>query len=222
MEADDHYRSFVLSTLVDDLPEAFWRRLGERTRFTYGEAFSAVVGDVALLEEQREQKLYQERYFKMEFALIAAASDAAVPASAKLIGENGCYYAYAACGRVGLTQSYVQITGKMPTPAAFRKQLAEMAAFKRTSRLDLGDEPSELITPKQVSGIVLHSPIGRKFAEADQQLGAIGFYVAYEDYGAWAVELGLPEILAAYKPAEKREDRAAPICRVIPKTGTGE
>jgi hypothetical protein len=121
---------------------------------------------------------------------------------------------------VGVTQSYVQVSGDMPTPAQFRKQLAEMAAFKRTSRLDLGDEPKELITPKQVCGIMLHSPVGKKFSEDDQKLGAIGFFVPYENYDGWAVEISLSEIISAYAPTEKREDRVQPIRKQGKKTGT--
>src|ERR1700693_1746160 len=102
MEAADPYRDFVLSTLIADTPQGFWRALEEKTQFTYGEAYSTVTADAALLDEQREQKLYQERYFKMEYALVAAAKENGVPASVKLIGINRCYYAYAARGRVGM------------------------------------------------------------------------------------------------------------------------
>lgn len=222
MEIEDQYRDFVLSTLVSDIPELFWRRFGERAQFVYGEAFSSVTSDAALLLEQKAQKLYQERYFKMEHALVAAARETAVPASAKLIGTNLCHYALVGRDRVEFTQSYVKASGDMPTPAAFRKQLAEMAEFKRAPRLNLGDVPSDLIEPKRVSGIVLHSPAGRKFAADDQKLGAIGFFVAYDDFKGWAVELTLSEIISAYLPVEKREDRAAPTRKKIGKTGTEE
>jgi hypothetical protein len=223
MEAGE-YREFVLSTVVADTPHAFWHRLAERTKFAYGDAYSSVAGDPSLLEEQRSQKLFQERYFKLEYGLISAARESGVPASAQLIGTNLCYYAYAGRGRIGLTQSYVQVSGDMPSPAAFRTQLAEMAEFTRTSRLDLGDEPRELILPKQVFGVVLHSPVGRKFTEGDQKLGAMGFFVAYKDYSGWAAQLAVSEILAAYKPAavEERDDRAAPTRKPIKKSGAEE
>jgi hypothetical protein len=222
MEIEDQYRDFVLSTLVSDLPELFWRRFWERAQFVYGEAYSSVTSDAALLLEQKAQKLYQERYFKMEHALVAAARETAVPASAKLIGSNLCHYALVGRGRVEFTQSYVKASGDMPTPAAFRKQLAEMAEFKRAPRLNLGDVPNDLLEPKRVSGIILHSPAGRKFAADDQKLGAIGFFVAYDDFKGWAVELTLSEIISAYLPVETREDRAAPIRKKIGKTGTEE
>jgi hypothetical protein len=222
MEGEIQYRDFVLSTLVADLPEAFWQRLGELAKFVYGESYSVVVNDPALLPEQRAQKLFQERYFKMEHALAAAARASEVSASAKLIGTNLCHYALVGRGRVEFTQSYVRTSGDMPTPAAFRKQLAEMADFKRMPHLDLGDVPTELILPKKISGIILHSPVGRKFAADDQKLGAIGFFVAYDDFKGWAVELSLSEIIAAYAPIEKRDDRVVPIRKRTPKTGTEE
>jgi hypothetical protein len=219
MEPEDHYRQFVLETIIADTPEAFWRRATERAQFVYGDSYMSVATDPALLPEQRMQKLYQERFFKMEHALITAGNEAGVPASAKLVGINECHYAYAAKGRIGLTQSYVQVSGEMPKPAAFRKQLAEMAEFKRILRLPLSDEPVELITPKAVIGILLHSPVGKRFNEAEQKLGALGLFIPYEDYSGWAAQLAMPEILAAYAPAEKREDRAAPIRKTGIETG---
>ena len=104
METEEHYRSFALSAVVSDTPVTYWQRIVERSRFTYGESFSNVKTDPALLDEQRPQKLYQERYFKMEFELISAARETGVAASAKLIGTNLCHYAYVARGRVGMTQ----------------------------------------------------------------------------------------------------------------------
>jgi hypothetical protein len=70
MTPEDHYRQFVLEAIVADTPEAFWRRATERTQFVYGDSYTSVATDPALLPEQRTQKLYQERYFKMEYALI--------------------------------------------------------------------------------------------------------------------------------------------------------
>src|ERR1700683_4256176 len=92
MEPEIQYRDFVLSTLVADIPESFWKRLGELAKFVYSESYRVVAGDPALIQEQRGQKLFQERYFKMEHALVAAACTSGVAASAKLIGTNLCHY----------------------------------------------------------------------------------------------------------------------------------
>jgi hypothetical protein len=118
-----------------------------------------------LLLEQKPQKLYQERFFKMEHALVTAAHETEVPASAKLIGTNLCHYALVGRGRVEFTQSYVKVSGDMPIHAAFRKQLAEMAEFKRAPRLDLGDVPSDLIEPGvalrlRLPPMILDAPFG--------------------------------------------------------------
>jgi hypothetical protein len=89
----------------------------------------------------------------------------------------------------------------------------------------LSDEPVELITPKAAMGILLHSPVGMRFNETEQKLGALGLFIPYDDYSGWAAQLAIPEILAAYAPAEEREDRAAPIRKTgteIGKTGTAE
>lgn len=224
MELKDHYREFVLDAIIEDMPQATWQRIMDRAKATYSSSYGIVASDPSLLDEQRAQKLFQERYFKMEHAVVAAARETGVSASAKLIGVNQCHYGYVARGRVGFTQSYVKFNGKMPSPARFREQLAEMAEFKRVSRLDLGDEPTELITPKAINGILLHTPVGPKFSKDQQMLGAIGFYVAYDNWTGWAVELTLSEILSAYKPTEKRADNAIlPFKRPdTKKTGTNE
>jgi hypothetical protein len=218
----EEHKQFALEVIIADTPESFWQRAAERTQFVYRDSYSGVATDPALLPEQRMQKLWQERYFKMEHALIAVANEIGLPASAKLIGSNQCHYAFAGRNRFGLTQSYVQVSGDLPKPANFRTQLAEMAYFMRESRLPLGDEPIELITPKAVMGILLHSPVGKRFSEDEQKLGALGLYIPYRDYSDWAVRLAIPEILAAYAPAEKREDRAAPTRKTAAQTGTTE
>ena len=174
MELKDQYREFVLNAITEDMPQATWQRIVDRAKGTYGSSYGIVASDPSLLDEQRSQKLFQERYFKMEHAVIAAARETGVAASAKLIGTNQCFYGYVARGRVGFTQSYVKFSGEMPSPAGFRKQLAEMAEFKRASRLDLGDEPVELLTPKSINGILLHSPVGTKFSKDQQMLGQLG------------------------------------------------
>jgi hypothetical protein len=226
MEIEDQYREHVLNRIVEATPQKFWQRLAERSQFAYGEAFASVRADPALVDDQRQQKLYQERFFRMEHTLIAAAGDASVPASSKLIGTNQCWYVYAAHNGVGMTQNYVAVSGEMPTPATFRKNLAKVANLERQSRLDLGDETMELVMPKEINGIILHSPVGKRFTETEQKLGAIGFFVPYADFSKWAVELPLLEIISAYKPVERREDKAAPIPKKkigrADKTGTDE
>lgn len=226
MELEDQYREHVLARIVEVMPQKYWQGLAEQTQFTYGEAFAQVEADPFLVDDQRQQKLFQERFYRMEHALMTAAQKAGVPASSKLIGINQCWYVYAATGGIGMTQNYVAVSGEMPTPAAFRKNLAKIANLERQSRLDLGDESMELVLPKEINGMVLHSPAGREFSEAEQKLGAIGFFVPFGDFNGWAVQLPLIEIISAYKSVEKREDKAAPIPKKkagkADKTGTDE
>ena len=219
MEPQEHYREVALTAILEDMPKKWWEALEDRSRFAYGDSFSAVKSDKSLLDDQRQQKLYHERYFKMEYELISVSKENGVPASATLIGENLCHYAYAGRGRVSATQSYVPISGDMPKPAAFRKQLAHMADFQRVLRLPFDDEPFELVTPKSVFGILLHSPVGRRFTEDEQKLGALGYFIPYKDFSGWAASFAVAEIIAAY-PVETREDRAAPIRKKAGKTGT--
>ena len=65
-------------------------------------------------------------------------------------------------------------------------------------------------------------PAGRKFSEVDQKLGAIGFFVPYDDFSGWAVQYWQCQIINLYAPVEKRVDRAAPTRKEIKKTGTEE
>ncbi len=224
MEANEQRRSHVLKLVTTITPESFWAGYQHRARGIYKDAFNAVNADPRLNKSQRLSKLWQERHFAMEWLLIDEAKKNGVPASDTLIVENLCAYALAGQGGVKMTQKYVRSCGQMPSPAKFRKQLAAVNSFDRQGHFLFGDEPAELILPSQVSGIVLHSPIGGKFDEEQQSLGSIGFYVPYDDFKDWAVELTFAEIMAAYKVEEKREDRVKPALRVqkVTKTGSEE
>jgi hypothetical protein len=224
MEASEQRRAHVLRLLTEELPESFWTGYQQRARGIYRDAYSNVEADPRLNKSQRLSKLWQERHFAMEWLLIKEAEANGVPASDTLIAENRCAYALAGRGGVKMTQKYVPSCGQMPSPAKFRKQLAAVNSFDREPFLLFGDQPVELVLPSQLSGIVLHSPAGVKFTVEDQSLGSIGFYVPYDDFRDWAVQLTFTEIVAAYKPAEKREDRVKPALRVhkIKKTGSEE
>lgn len=214
MEIKDLQKAHVLAILVADTPKAFWDGLGERARATYAESFAAVAADKFLNDEQRLSKLYQERHFKMEFAFRAAGADAGVPVAPNLIGINRCFYTYAKNGRFSATQKYVSRPARMPKPSRFRTQLALAARFHRVNRLDLGDVPTEFLTPPEVGGIFLHGPVGSRFSERDQKVGFSRFCVPYADFRGWAIELSLPEILASYvADTKEREDNVKPILR---------
>ena len=178
--------------------------------------------DPRLNQSQRLSKLWQERHFAMEWLLIDEATQNGIPASDRLIVENRCAYALAGHGSLKMTQKYVRHHGELPSPAKFRKQLALVNAFYRSPSLIFGDAPEELYLPPDINGIVLHSPIGSRFIEEHQTLGAIGFYIPRADFSEWAVELTFAEIIASYASKSRREDRASPRLRPFQKTGEDE
>jgi hypothetical protein len=221
MQASEQRRAHVLRLVTEALPESFWTGYQQRAQSIYRDAFSSVDADPRLNKSQRLSKLWQERHYQMEWLLINEAKANGVPASDTLIVENRCAYALAGHGGVKMTQKYVPSCGQMPSPAKFRKQLAAVNSFDSQPYFLFGDQPAELVLPSQLSGIVLHSPVGDKFNAEDQSLGSIGFYVPYDDFKDWAVNLTIAEIVAAYKPIEQREDRVKPALRVQESQKTG-
>lgn len=224
MTAEDQYRQHVLSIITRTTPASFWAGYRDRARSLYLDAYGQVKADPRLNPSQRLSKLWQERHYAMEWLLIDEAGQQGVPASDRLISENNCSFALAGQGGLRMTQKYVRNAGSLPSPAKFLKQLAAVNSFYRQGgRLLLGDEPEELVMPMEISGIILHSPVGPRFTEDHQALGSIGFYVAYDDFRSWAVQLSFAEIMSAYGAGvQEREDRVRPTLRLVPKTGEAE
>jgi hypothetical protein len=220
MEISDLQKNHVLGVLTTDTPKGFWAALGGRSRATYAESFAAVSTDQFLNDEQRLSKLFQERHFKMEHLFKQVASDNGVAVSTNLIRVNRCYYTYAKRGRFSATQKYVARPDDMPKPAKFRVQLAAASRFHNARQLNLGDIPTEMLTPPEVGGIFLHGPMGNSFNERDQRVGFSWFCVPYADFSGWAVRLSLIEIMAAYEAAlPERTDKAIPKLRTLPPAG---
>src|SRR3546814_7176388 len=94
------------------------------------------------------------------------------------------------CSSDLFTQSYVQRMGELPQSAKFREELAEAA---RCPRLPL-DDPAEIYRLREFYGLFASNPVGRRFVESDQQLGALCFCVPYNDMRGWAAEIPVPEI----------------------------
>jgi hypothetical protein len=222
LDPEQAYQQHVLSLLTRDTPVGFWRGYQDRARALYQDVFSSVSSDPRLNTSQRLSKLWQERHFAMEWLLIDEAKQNGVPASDKMIIENNCVFSLVGHAGVKMTQKYVREHGSLPSPAKFRKQLAAVNAFYRQGGLLLGDEPDDLYLPPEINGIVLHSPVGPRFIEEHQALGAIGFYVPYKDFRGWAVQLTFIEILGAYEALATREDRVRPTLRKMPKRGNDE
>jgi len=173
------------------------------------DAYHEIAADAGYLAEQRKDALLQMRHFRMERLLISLAEKYGLARSPTVLAENARSIAYVTGGDVGMTQAYVADIGAMPKPARFRERFAERMALPR---LDLGDEPPEVMIGKSFYGLLAHNPVGRRFREEDQKLGTMQFCLPASDCKAWAVELTIPEILMAYeaaKPAAK-PDRSLP------------
>jgi hypothetical protein len=219
MDLKEERKAFILQVLREDSTQRLWNELLDVARLVYGESFVTVQNDRLLNDEQRLSKLWQERHFKMEWALKDVAENNGVPASPNLIGKNQCYYTYAKRARFGTTQKYVQYAGAMPKPTQFQVQLAAVNTFYESARMDFGDVPSELLIAPQVNGILLHGPLGKRFTQKEQELAFALFCVPSADYSYWIAELSLAEIIAAFEAAPSREDRVTPLLR--PEKGTG-
>ena len=217
MDISDLQKSHVLGVLTTDTPRGYWAALADRSKATYAESFAAVSTDKFLNDKQRLSKLFQERHFKMEHLFNQVATANGVSVSTNLIRVNRCYYTYAKRGRFSATQKYVPRPDDMPKPAKFRVQLAAASRFHRDRQLDLGDFPTEMLTPPEVGGIFLHGPMGSKFSEQEQRVGFSWFCVPYADFSGWAVRLPLIEIIATYKEAmPERADKVIPKLRALP------
>ncbi|MCH8097939.1 MAG: hypothetical protein IID53_12760 [Proteobacteria bacterium] len=98
----------------------------------------------------------------------------------------------------------------MPKPARFRERHAAMSNIPKFPRLDLGDEPPEVLLGKDFYGLLAHNPVGKRFTEHEQRLGMMQFCIPVNDCSGWAVELAIEEIVSAYQvaaPAEKVDRR---------------
>jgi hypothetical protein len=219
--SEEKLREHTLEVLAASAPETFWRGLQDRTRTLYRGEYAEVASDPRLNDSQRLNKLWQDRHFRMEWLLADEANKCGLPASARLIEKNGCAFTLVSAGGVTMTQKYVASQGDMPSAAKFRADLAAINDFHRQRHLLLGDEPQELFLPKEINGILLHSPVGPRFSEEHQALGAMGFFVPDQACKEWAVELTLAEIIAAYAPAIDQADRVKPVLRKPDDKKTG-
>jgi hypothetical protein len=100
----------------------------------------------------------------------------------------------------------------MPKPARYRERHAALNEIVTAPRLDLGDEPPEVLLGKDFYGLLAHNPAGKRFAADEQRLGMIQFCVPDREMQVWAAQLAIDEIISAYDsiaPTQKA-DRALP------------
>lgn len=220
MDAHQRLKATALSVVVRDVPAGFWSEALTRGRLAYMDAYHQIAADTRILPEQRKDMLYQLRHFRMEHLLITLAEEYGLAKSPTVLAENGRTFAYVTTGDVGMTQAYVSEIGAMPQPARFRERFARKMDLPR---LDLGDEPAEVMVGKSFYGLLAHNPVGRRFDENDQKLGMMQFCLPANDCKAWATELTITEIVQAYeaaKPADK-PDRSLPW-KIVPRKEEGQ
>lgn len=210
MDWQQRLRDTILSTIIRDFPQKFWEEAKRRTQQTYLDVFYQVQLDPNVVAEQRLDKLYQDRHFRMEHLLAILADEHGLAQTSTLLTENNRHYVYATKGNIGLTQVYVPAIGSMPKPARFRERHAALSNIPKFPRLDLGDEPPEVLLGKDFYGLLAHNPVGKRFTEREQRLGMMQFCIPVNDCSRWAVELAIEEIVSAYQvaaPAEKVDRR---------------
>lgn len=205
MEMHEHLNAIVLSTIVRDFPRGFWDDVRTAMRQSYLDVYHQIAADPTVLKEQRLDKLYQDRHFRMEHQLAKVAEKHELPCTPTLLHSNNRHFMYVTKGSIGMTQTYVQAIGAMPKPARFRTHLAAMNDIARTPSLDLGIEPREALLGKEFYGLIVHNPVGHRFTEDEQRLGMIQFCVPVKDFSEWALEMTIEEILAVYGSAVPSE-----------------
>lgn len=199
MSGYERLKATIVTTIVRDLPKQFWIDLRGMTRQAYADVFTQIDADPNIVPEQRIDRLRQDRHFRMEHVLSTLADRHGIARSHTLLAENSQHFVYATCGDIGMTQTYVRAIGDLPKAARYWQRLAEACDLPR---LDLGDEPAEVLIGKSYYGLIAHNPIGHRFDPEEQKLGMIQFCVPSRDGKAWALELALEELTAAY-PVEK-------------------
>lgn len=220
MDGHIRTRKFVLTAIVRDVPSGFWSDGLTQARLVYLDAFHEVAADSRILPEQRRDMLLQMRHFRMQHMLSSLAEKHGLARSPTVLAENARAIAYVAKGDIGMTQAYVSDIGAMPQPAKFRERFAAKMALPR---LDLGDEPAEVMIGKYFYGLLAHNPVGSRFTEDDQKLGTMQFCLPAGDCKAWAVELTIPEIVQAYEAVTPiaKPDRSLPW-KVVRRKEEGE
>jgi hypothetical protein len=201
MSGYERLKATIVTTIVRDIPKQFWLDLRGMARQTYSDVFSQIAADPNLVPEQRIDLLRQHRHFRMENVVSVLADRHGIVKSHTLLAENSQHYVYATRGEIGMTQSYVAAIGELPKPARYWERLA---SANDVPRLDLGDEPPEVLIGKSYYGLIAHNPVGRHFDQDAQKLGMIQFCVPTKDGKAWAVELAIEELAAAY-PVDRKE-----------------
>ncbi|MEE4379009.1 MAG: hypothetical protein V2J55_16075 [Candidatus Competibacteraceae bacterium] len=187
--------------IVSSIPRGFWEDIRGSAKQAYRDVYAEVKADPNVVDEQRLNKLHQDRHFRMENVFLSLAQKHNLDYSAALIERNKRTYVYVVTNSIGITQAYVKRIGDRPNPARYRESLARVSAVPR---LDLGDDPISICMPKQFYGLITHNPLNhRKFDESSQQLAMMQLCIPTLDSKKWAYEFSIEEVLAMYPETEK-------------------
>lgn len=207
---EEQVRQHILTQAMKAIPKSFLVEMQDRIRRAYLEEFSSVSHNLTTLAEQQIFKLNQDRCFRVDWELHEAAKAHGLSVTAKELPSNKWRHTYATVGVFGLTQSYVPRVGDLPHAARFREALAEAA---NCPRLPL-DDSAEIYSVREYYALLAHTPVGRRFVEADQKLGSLTLSVPDRTMKAWALSISVPEFIAMYAAEEKStKDRTAPTWR---------
>lgn len=213
---EERVREHILKRVVDGVPRAYLEDFQRRAPAAYRDEFENARHDTTTVPEQRLSRLILNRVFRLDWELAEAAKAHSLPATSKPLPENAWNYTYVIAGGFGLTQSYVPAIGSLPKPAKFREDLAKAAGVPR---LPLDD----LYQVKEFYGLLAHNPVGKNFAEGDQQLGSLQFCIPCRDMNSWVFAMSVPELLSHYPAAVKKTSKGrAPTWKRFPETGADE
>lgn len=198
----------VLASVVAHTPKTFWADMAVLIRQTYRDSFQQVRHDSQILPEQKLDALLQYRHFRMERLLVSVAKAHGLAASATVLSANNRAYVLVGSASFVATQAYLPSMNDICKPARFREELSAINEIWRGGRLELGDQPAELLRSKDFFGIICHNPIGHRFEESLQALGMLQFCVPETGCKDWLARASIQEILSAYD--SKHEDKRTP------------
>lgn len=210
-------RSGILEVIVKDVPRGFWADLLARAQWVYEESYDSNVNDPRIRPTQAYFKTISDRFYFFETVLSEIAEANGAVALPEEIKVNSWRYTLVRSGRLCLTAKYVYTAGHMASAAEYRKQLAASNSFNNSPPLPF-IESQQLSSMDVINGIVLHGPVSRDFRDDGfRHLGFLHFAVPWQDFGGWAANFPITEILNAYESKVERRPFPEPVWKPMRK-----
>lgn len=217
-------RAAVLNTITATVPLTVWSDLGDGVPWAYAEAFDSNKLDPRVLPQQARFKATNDRHFFMEHAISRVADHSGATFIPEVVEENGWRFGLFKSGKLCFTQKYVLTYGGMPTPAKFRKRLAEANKFTQQTRMFFMQGAAK-VSDVEINAILVHCPENRDFndeTEGFRRPAFVTLAVPFSDYSDWAARFDLSELIASYATEEASRKAPAPKWKPIRKTEDGE